>query len=93
MSNPSQTSQTRRRLDAGETRRGEAPRISPTGHRSRRRWALRLRNDEARWVVAVGGASADYGGDGKDDIGDRSTAMGGRGAAARGERTEVLGST
>ena len=54
-SNPRSTGLTRRRLAAGEVSGALVPRVSSTGHRSRRRWALRVAGATARPLVAVVG--------------------------------------
>ena len=54
-SNPSSTGLTRRRLAAGEVSGAPVPCVCSTGHRSRRRWALRVADATARPLVAVVG--------------------------------------
>ena len=54
-SNPWSTGLTCPRLAAGKVSSALVPRVSYTGHRSRRRWALRVADATARPLVAVVG--------------------------------------
>ena len=80
--NRGQTSQTRRRLDAGETRHGGTARVSPTGDQTRGGGHLRALGTRAHLVVAVVSAGMAGNDDGIEPGGGRSSAVGGFAAAA-----------
>ena len=81
--NCGQTSQTRRRLDAGETRHGGTARVSPTGDQTRGGGHLRAPGTRAHLVVAVVGAGMAENDDGGGRGGSRSSGVRGTGAAVR----------